>query len=309
MISLDWDSYNINQDEDGTQVTELISCSWQEYNAGWGLDANGQEHFLPRIGTIYSYFQDPYLSVTNITITPDVGKYPDIAAFFLGDDQMIRMAITYSSNNGTRRPVRADQAASWDFKWDVELVEETGQQFFKYTIPGSPTTTQRTEGSYKSWNTEWKAANSGNESVEKGDEPDLVKKIRKAQLIFTCYSSEHFGYRFAGYLGKINRTNWSATLIDKHRLGVEANRQYYNSVADYNTDLYSLTVDQYMWFFSDYEIEELRPKVIKNTLIFDFNPQTWDFHEGTVINLYQTAEFNDLTLGMERLEPPESKEQ
>lgn len=308
MISLDWNSYNIQQDEDGTQVTELISCSWQEYNNGIGLDKFGQERILPRIGTIYSYFQDPYLSVTNITVTPDVGKYKDIESYFLGDDQMVRMAITYSSDNGTRRPIRADQAASWDFKWNVELIDSSPGSYKKWTIPPSPTTAQRTSGEQMNWAVEWKIVNGEDPIETDNDIPDLLVKRRFGQLIFTCYSSEHFGYRFAGYLGKINRTNWSKTLVDKYRTGIEANKQYYDSLADYNNDLNSLTIDQYMWFFSDYEITEIRPKVIKNTLIFDFNGGTWDVQEGVNVNLYQTAEFNNLTEGMEKTEPPEEKE-
>ena len=304
MISIDWNSYSINQDEDGSQVTELITCSWQEYRQGWGYYNNGNKVYLPIIGTIYNYYVDPFLAVTNISVQPESGFHEDITPYFQpNDNMMVRITVTYSSDNAVRARIRANQASCWDFKWDVELTDTNPNTVYKWIIPGEegdsggdPFTDDRIVGSFVDWTTEWKSANPGNDAVDDDDVPELIFKQRKAQLIFTCYSDTHLGYTFANlYLGKINRTNWSKTLVAKFQEAVIKNKQRYNTVADFNSDLNSLDVDQYMWLFSDYEITEIRPKVIKNVIYFDFNPLTWDVQQNSTIPIYETAEFNNIT--------------
>lgn len=297
MLSIQWDSYSINKDEDGTQITEKWIMSWLEFNQGWGTFSNGFTRDLPQIGTIYNYYQDPFLAVTNISLEPDVGKMPDIANIFtIADNQMVRVVYTYSSDNAVRREIRADQAASWDFKWDTELIEEKINYYYDINTE-----------TYKEWNDVWKFYNPGNDAVDPGDEPDLIKKTRRAQMIFTCYSSEHFGYRFSQYLGKVNEFQFSSVATGVYTNAIQVNKEYYKAVGDYFTDLGDIEDDKYLWFFSDFEIEEIRPKVIKNTLYFDFKPDRWDRHENSVVALYELADFNDLYEGMTKTEPLETR--
>lgn len=318
MISISWDSYGGNQDEDGTQVHQNVICSWQEFDQGWGTFANGKRFFLPVIGTIYDYYQDPFLAVTNVSWEPDSGFMPDINKFYPNDAMMIRVTYTYSSDNAVRARIRANQASSWSFKWDVELVEITPAGYLEYNLPVDPqdpevdldpTLFPRDEGDFVEWATQWKAANPGHDDLEDSDVPELTKKEPYAQLIFTCYSDDDRGFTFANeYLGRINRSGWSQRLIQRYQESINKHKERYKTVAEYKNAMANAEdVDQYKWLFTDYEVNEIRPKVFQNVLYFDYNPNTWDYQQNSYVPMYQTAEFNNITIGMDKSEPYEEK--
>lgn len=285
-----WDSRSYRETAEGSQLTQVVLTTWDEWAEGYGTTTDGARFDFSVIGDYWvgSITRDD-LYCTDIEIRP----------YNNNTDALI--TVIWSTEGFSAEKKRPDQKASWDEEMDVHL-EMT-------TIGPNDSYYDHNAGDFQKWAA---AFTSAPISGTLEDCPYLDAFTVNGVWTVRAYGSGAHYYRVLPYLGHIN----SGAML----------RWYYNDKLDgeRNDDIPSTWNDIGCWMFAGCRYRRLGTNkyeyefnfMYRNTNTFNV-PFGWDYFKyedytaaddtgHSQLYRYRSADLTQLWVGMDKEEPREA---
>lgn len=283
------ESFSENRTSEAWTVERIIVCSFREYYLGYGFNTWNQRIILPNMGDFLYY--NNKLAVSSINVQPFENTF-DNTMYDFGDYTNLTCKITYTYSDRNKDEFRVDQASSWKFKWNTQLIDVDTKFYYDYTDEENP--------KYLKYATKWAeiTPEEGETTRNKTDSPDLPNKISTTIFNISTIASFDNSMNFSRALGSVNNKNFISWIYERRDLAYQAigrPKAYVNS--DILTE-----EDEGKWLFNSYEIEERGYKTFLYNFEFIYNKDGWNVYEGVTTNQYKTMDLIVLFNAMNKID-------
>ena len=268
-------------DKDSSVITRVLRMTMNDLNNGRGTDSKtGGVWILDQIGAPYVFNSN--LRLSNISWTNTTAVDPDTYGVYpTAVNRYFDVVYTYSDRGQSDRK-RVNQISSWELEWfnEQEEIELSGYK-------------DQSDGSFKTFATEWAAVNSERDI---DDAPGLPSKQPKITFQVITYSSFDNSFYFANNIGRVNSTSFIDDIYqlrDNGFLAIGRQRKY-------DTSGWLAQDDAFMWIYDSFEMQETTHNIFTNTHKFVFNPNTWQKYDLVTHNQYADFDFLNLFTGVTR---------
>ena len=284
MITELQNSFEGSIDKDSSVQNRNLRMTMADLNRGYGYDSKtGGFWTLDQIGSPYVFNHNlrcSSISWTNTkAVDPDTyGIYPTAV------NRYFDVAYVYSDRGQSDRK-RVNQASSWELEFFNELTEEEKAGYI-----------DQSDGTPKSFATEWKDARSGRDIDDAGG---LPVKIPQVTFRVVTYASFDNSFYFMNNVGKVNSSSFIRDIYEYRDLGFLAiGRQ-----RKYDSSSWLAQDDAKKWIYDSFEMEETTHNIFTNTHKFVYNPNSWQKYDLVTHNFYAQFDFLTIFEGVSRTDP------